>query len=121
MHAISATDKHPNGKYFLGQSSDNKILTFDVKGQSIRLNKKKKFLGHLNSGYSVEVKVSPDGQFVASGDHDGRVFFYDWKSAKVYSVLHAHDNVCVGMDWHPNDSSKFVTCSWDGLVKLWGT
>lgn len=121
MHAISATDRHPNDKYFLGQSSDNRILCFDVKAQTIRLNKKKKFTGHLSSGYAVGVRISPDGQFVASGDHNGRVFFYDWKSTKVFSVLEAHNNVCVGLDWHPNDPSRFVTSSWDGLVKLWST
>lgn len=121
MQAIANADLHPNGKYILGQCSDNKIMCFDVKNQSIRMNKKKRFKGHMTSGYSVGLKISPDGQFVASGDHDGRVFFYDWKSSKVYSVLHAHDNVCVGVDWHPNDTSMFVTCSWDGLVKLWGS
>lgn len=51
MNAISATDIHPNDKYFLGQSSNNRILCFDVKAQSIRLNKKKKFMGHNSGGY----------------------------------------------------------------------
>ena len=119
MNAIAATDIHPNDKYFLGQSSNNRILCFDVKAQSIRLNKKKKFMGHQTGGYSVGVKISPDGKFVATGDSEGRVFFYDWKSTKVYSVLHAHDNVVIGIDFHPNDSNRFLTCSLDGTVKMW--
>jgi len=73
----------------------------------------------MSSGYSVGVKISPDGKFVATGDSDGRVFFYDWKSTKPYNVLQAHSQVCIGLDWHPNDNTKFLTCSWDGTVKLW--
>ena len=119
MNAISATDIHPNNKYFVGQSSDSKLLCFDVKAQSIRFNKKKVFKGHMSSGYSVGVKISPDGKFVATGDSEGRVFFYDWKSTKPYNVLQAHGQVCIGLDWHPSDNTKFMTCSWDGTIKLW--
>lgn len=119
MNAVTATDLHPDGKYFLGQASDNKILCFDVKGGLVRLNKKKKFVGHMSAGHSVGVKVSPDGQFVASGDQDGRVFFWDWKSARVYSVLQAHSKVCISIDWHPNENSTFLTASWDGTIRTW--
>lgn len=58
MQAIACADLHPNGKYILGQCSDNKIMCFDVKNHSIRMNKKKRFRGHMTSGYSVGVKVS---------------------------------------------------------------
>lgn len=119
MHAITATDVHPNDKYFIGQASDNRIMCYDVKGGLIRLNKKKKFVGHMSAGHSIGVKISPDGQFVASGDQDGRVFFWDWKSARVYSVLHAHQKVCITVDWHPHESSTLLTASWDATIKLW--
>ena len=119
MHAITATDVHPNDKYFVGQASDNRIMCYDVKGGLIRLNKKKKFVGHMSAGHSIGVKISPDGQFVASGDQDGRVFFWDWKSARVYSVLQAHQKVCITMDWHPHESSTILTASWDATIKLW--
>lgn len=119
MHAVTATDIHPNDKYFVGQASDNRIMCYDVKGGTIRLNKKKKFAGHMSAGHSISVKISPDGQFVASGDQEGRVFFWDWKSTRVYSVLHAHSKVCIAVDWHPHESSTLLTASWDGTVKLW--
>ena len=119
MHAVTATDVHPNDKYFVGQASDNRIMCYDVKGGTIRLNKKKKFSGHMSAGHSISVKISPDGQFVASGDQEGRVFFWDWKSTRVYSVLHAHSKVCIALDWHPHESSTMVTASWDGTIKLW--
>lgn len=31
----------------------------------------------------------------------------------------AHDNVCIGVEWHPIEPSKVVTCGWDGVLKLW--
>lgn len=119
MHAVTATDVHPNDKYFVGQASDNRIMCYDVKGGTIRLNKKKKFTGHMSAGHSIDVKISPDGQFVTSGDQEGRVFFWDWKSARVYSVLQAHSKVCIALDWHPHESSTILTASWDGTIKLW--
>jgi WD40 repeat protein len=31
----------------------------------------------------------------------------------------AHDNVIMGCEWHPHETSKVFTCSWDGTIKLW--
>jgi pre-mRNA-processing factor 17 len=119
MHAVTATDLHPEGKYFIGQASDNRVMCYDVKGGTIRLNKKKKFTGHISAGHSISCKISPDGQFVASGDQDGRVFFWDWKSARVYSVLEAHSKVCIAVDWHPHENSTFLTAGWDANIRIW--
>lgn len=33
---------------------------------------------------------SPDGQFLASGDAEGRVFFWDWKGCKNYRTLQVY-------------------------------
>lgn len=119
MHAVTSTDVHPNDKYFIGQASDNRIMCYDVKGGMIRLNKKKKFVGHMSAGHSIGVKFSPDGQFVASGDQEGRIFFWDWKSTRVYSVLQAHSKVAIAVDWHPHEASTMLTASWDATIKLW--
>mmetsp|Transcript_11593 Transcript_11593/g.13161 ORF Transcript_11593/g.13161 Transcript_11593/m.13161 type:complete len:453 (-) Transcript_11593:218-1576(-) len=51
MHAIPASAMHPNRKYLAGQSMDNKIVVYDCKG-SFKLNRKKKFTGHVNAGYA---------------------------------------------------------------------
>lgn len=119
MHPICATDVHPSDKYFVGQSADNKVICYDIKAGFIRLNKKKKFTGHLCAGHSVQVKFSPDGQFLASGDHEGRVFFWDWKSARVNSVIEAHEKACVSIDWHPTEPSTMLTAGWDNTMRLW--
>ena len=84
-----------------------------------KLNKKKLFAGHISAGYACQVGISPDNKYVISGDGDGRLSVWDWKSAKVYRKLKAHDGVCIGAIWHPIEPSKVATCGWDGLIKFW--
>ena len=65
------------------------------------------------------VAFSPDGRFVASGSGDGKVFFWDWKSGRIFKSLKAHEKVVIGVQWHPLEQSKVATCSWDGAIKYW--
>ena len=120
MHAVPAAALHPNGKYFAGQSMDNSIVVYDCKG-NFKANRKKKFTGHINSGYACGLKFSPDGQFLASGDADGKLWFWNWKTCKNYRTINVHDegNVCIDVEWHPIEPSKVATCCWDGTIKLW--
>lgn len=97
---------------------DDKILTFDCKG-NFKQNKQKTFTGHVNQGYACGLKFSPDGQFLASGDADGKLWFWNWKTCKNYRTIKVHEGVCIDLDWHPIDTSKVVTCGWDGAIKLW--
>ena len=39
---------------------DDKVVIYDCKG-NFKLNRKKKFSGHLNAGYACGLKFSPDG------------------------------------------------------------
>lgn len=119
MHSVPFFMKTPNEKWMLGQSLDNQIIVYGVKGDRFRLNRKKRFVGHINAGYACQVDVSPDEQFVCSGDSDGTVWFWDWKTTRVYRKLKAHDGVAIGCAWHPVETSKFATCGWDGLIKYW--
>lgn len=104
-------------KWLLGQSLDNQIVVYGVHNR-FRQHNKKLFRGHLNAGYACQVDMTPDGQFVLSGDSDGRVFFWDWKSTKVFRKIKAHDGVCIGATFHPIYPSMMATCGWDGLIKL---
>jgi pre-mRNA-processing factor 17 len=118
MHSMPATTLHPNGKFWLGQSQDNQILCYGASGK-FKLNTKKRFRGHLSAGYACQVDVSPDGKLVMSGDAEGRVFFWDWRSMRVFAKLKAHDKVTIGCAWHPLEQSRVATCSWDGTIKYW--
>jgi len=109
---------HPNGKWFCGQSMDNKVKVYGAINK-FKENKKKHFKGHLSAGYACQIDFSPDGRFMVSGDANGRAFFWDWKTSKIYRRMKCHDEVCLGVTWHPVMQSKVATCSWDGLIKLW--
>ncbi|GBG86853.1 hypothetical protein CBR_g42136 [Chara braunii] len=118
MHSMPSICVHPNGNWFAAQSLDNQILVYSTR-ERFRLNKKKRFAGHLCAGYACQVNFSPDGRFLMSGDAEGRCWFWDWKTCKVFRTLKAHEGVCIGCEWHPLEQSKVVTCGWDGLIKYW--
>jgi len=118
MHSMPAVCPHPNGKWLLMQSLDNQILVYSTRDR-FRLNRKKRFHGHINGGYACEISVSPDGQYVISGDSEGRVWFWSWKTCKVFKKLICHTQVSIGCVWNPTETSKIATCSWDGTIKYW--
>jgi len=118
MQSMPSTALHPSGKFFAGQSQDNRILVYTALNR-FKSDKRKQFLGHLGSGYACQIDFSPDGRWIMSGDAQGRVFFWDWKTHKCFKKLKAHDQVAIGAIWHPAESSRVATCSWDGLIKYW--
>jgi len=118
MHVIAAAAAHPNLKYMVGQSMDNKILVYECKSV-FKLSRKKKFTGHQNSGYAVNLGFSPDGQYLVSGDVGGDMWFWNWEKDRVEKTLKAHESVCIDVQWHPLCPSRVVTSSWDGTIKMW--
>lgn len=118
MHAVPYTALHPTNRHFVGQALDNKLVVFEARG-GFRLNRRKKFEGHMNGGFACAIAFSPDGKFVASGDFNGRVWFWDWKTTRNFKTLEAHDDVVLGLDWHPVIPSRVATASWDGVIKIW--
>ncbi len=118
MHSMPSLATHPNGQWLAAQSMDNQIVIYSTK-ERFRLNAKKHFAGHSNAGYACQVTFSPDGRFLLSGDGDGKLFVWDWKTSRILRTLKCHDQVCIGCEWHPLEASKVATCSWDGSIKLW--
>ena len=55
MHSIPSVAVHPNGKWLCGQSLDNQIVTYSALDK-FRINRKKVFKGHTNSGYACQVR-----------------------------------------------------------------
>ncbi|XP_077248407.1 transducin/WD40 repeat-like superfamily protein isoform X2 [Tasmannia lanceolata] len=118
MHSMPAISLHPNSNWLAAQSLDNQILIYSTR-ERFQLNKKKRFAGHIVAGYACQVNFSPDGRFVMSGDGEGKCWFWDWKSCKVFRTNKSHEGVCIGCEWHPLEQSKVATCGWDGLIKYW--
>uniref|UniRef100_A0A0C9QWX3 Pre-mRNA-processing factor 17 n=1 Tax=Wollemia nobilis TaxID=56998 RepID=A0A0C9QWX3_9CONI len=118
MHSMPSIALHPNTNWLAAQSLDNQILIYSTR-ERFQLNKKKRFAGHIAAGYACQVNFSPDGRFVMSGDGEGRCWFWDWKTCKVFRTLKCHESVCIGCEWHPLEQSKVATCGWDGMIKYW--
>merc|ERR1719253_53037 len=118
MHSVPAMTLSPDKKYLLGQAMDNKIICYEAFGR-FKFQGRKTWKGHNNVGYAIQPNFSGDGNWIMSGDTDGKLWFWDWAKQKNYRVLKAHDGVCIGCLWHPTQTSRVVTCGWDGQIKLW--
>lgn len=118
MYSMVRASPHPSGKYVAFQSGDNQIVVY-ASTDRFRQNRKKSFRGHNNAGYAIDVSISPDGQFVMSGDSGGFVCFWDWKTCKMWHKMVASDGPVVAAQWHPQESSKVATAGLDGLIKYW--
>ncbi|KAF8343081.1 pre-mRNA splicing factor [Cantharellus anzutake] len=117
MHSMPAVTLHPSKKWFAAQSLDNQILVYSA--ENFRQNRKKRYAGHSIAGFACQVNFSPDGRFISSGDGEGNVVFWDWKTGRIKSRLRAHSKVVIAHEWLPHETSKVLTASWDGLIKLW--
>ena len=119
MHSMPSTKMHPDGDFLACQSLDNSIKIYSTKDR-FREKRNKSFMGHQNAGFACEIAFSPDdGKYMASGDGDGRLFFWDFKTGRKVKTFKAHDKVCITLDWHPLLASRVCTGSWDGKVKIW--
>lgn len=116
MHSMPSVTLDPSEKWLACQSMDNSIAVFSADTFKQR---KKTFRGHTSAGFACEVAFSPDGRFLSSGDGQGNVVFWDWHSGKLLKRLSAHKQAIITHDWLPHETSKIVTGSWDGLIKLW--
>ena len=121
MYSMVRAAPHPSGKYVAFQSGDNQIVVYAA-GDRFRQNRKKGFKGHNSAGHAIDLDISPDGQFVMSGDSGGYVCFWDWKTCKLYHKMVAVDKgkgpvVCA--KWHPQETSKVVTAGLEGAIRYW--
>ncbi|KAJ2743633.1 hypothetical protein GGI20_003605 [Coemansia sp. BCRC 34301] len=118
MHSVPAVALHPSQKWFVGQSMDNRIVVYSA-GERIKPHKRKEFSGHLTAGFACQPSFSPDGKLLTSGDSEGQVWCWDWQTTRVMTRWKAHEKVAIATAWHPCESSRVATCSWDGTIKYW--
>lgn len=116
MHSMPSVTLHPSHRWLACQTMNNSISVFSAENFKAR---KKAFRGHTTAGFACQVGFSPDGRFLSSGDSQGDMVFWDWKSGHQLKRLHTHKDVVIAHEWLPHETSKIVTGSWDGLIKLW--
>jgi hypothetical protein len=109
---------HPGGGFIVGQSMDNTLVTYAV-GDRVGRALKKTFKGHVGAGYACMPAFSPDGSLLATGDGDGSLFVYEWRSTRVVkSFPRAHTGAAVGLAWHPLAPSTLATSGLDGKIHI---
>lgn len=113
MHSMPATTLHPTGGFFVGQSLDNKIVTWTARDK-FRQMRKKEFKGHVNAGYACRMSFSPNGKFLASGDGQGKMYIWDWGSTKVYRKL----QVCYRLSYSHGAVEHLINTSFYGITPL---
>ncbi|KAA8909565.1 WD40-repeat-containing domain protein [Sphaerosporella brunnea] len=118
MYSMVRAAAHPSGKYVAYQSGDNQVVVYAATDK-FRQNRKKAFRGHNNAGYAIDIDISPDGQFLMSGDSGGWLCFWDWKSCKLYHKFQASDGPVVAAQWHPQETSKVASAGLDCVIKYW--
>jgi len=118
MHSMPTSALHPDGEFIAFQSMNNQVAIYAV-GQEKFQERKKKFIGHSSAGYACQVGFSPDGKYLISGDSRGHLVVWDWRNGHLVKKLQGHEQVCIGVEWSPQERSTVATCSWDGTIKLW--
>lgn len=118
MHSMPRLEADPTGDYTIAQSLDNQILVYNPNDRW-RQVKKKRFAGHTCAGYPIGLSFSDDSQYVVSGDAEGKLWFWDYKTCKNFRTLRAHSGVIMDVGWHPIEPSWVMSAGSDGLIKLW--
>ena len=89
MFAMPTVTLHPSGKFWAAQSMDNTIPVYGVYNNFRQT--KRTFSGHTTAGYACQIGFSPNGRFTMSGDGSGRLWFWDWKTTRVFRCgAHTH-------------------------------
>lgn len=69
--------------------------------------RKKRFAGHTIAGYACEPHFSPDGRFLSSGDGQGNMVFWDFKTGRIHGRLNrAHKQVIISHAWLPHEQVR---------------
>lgn len=100
--------------FFSSASPQAKVVEADT-GLTKR---KKRFAGHSTAGHACEPHFSPDGRFLSSGDAQGNLVIWDWKTSRISTRIKVHQKPLISHAWLPHETSKIVTSSWDGTIRL---
>jgi pre-mRNA-processing factor 17 len=120
MHSLPCVALHPDGTVGAFQSMDNQILLYGTSEGNYKLTRSKRYMGHLVAGYACGLDFSPDGSYIVSGDSEGKLFFWDYVTAKMVRKLPGgHKGPVSTVVWHPHQPSTCVSGGWDGKILIW--
>ncbi|GIY88751.1 WD repeat-containing protein 25 [Caerostris darwini] len=109
---------NPYDSTFVAQTNGNYIAKFST--QRPYKMKNVRYQDHMVSGFGIECDISPDGQFLASGDALGDVCFYDYATTATVTKETVKKNIAVNrLKWHPVLCSTIATATWDGHIQIW--
>jgi WD40 repeat protein len=100
-------------KYFAAQSLDNQILVYST--DNFRQARNKRFAGHSIAGYACQLGFSPDGKWISSGDGEGNMIFWEWKTGRIKSRLKTHSKVVIAHEWLPHETVSCLHPLSDGV------
>lgn len=115
LHSMPVTRVHPENKYFAAQSMDNTIMVFSAR-ERYKTNKKKLFTGHNCAGYGIGIDFSPDGKYLVSGDSNGNVICWDWKTTKIIKKLKIDEKAITQVLWNTKEVSKVAFTGTSGKI-----
>ncbi|AMD22944.1 HHR175Cp [Eremothecium sinecaudum] len=109
---------HPEKNYFASQCMDNSIQVFSMKPKYKR-HPKKTFKGHMVTGFNIKLDISPDGKYLTSGDAKGKLYIWDWKTAKILKTLNVPaEDALTNVAWSPQETSKVICGGTNGRISL---
>lgn len=108
---------HGNRDEFLAQSNGNYIVLFSAT-KPFKLNKRKRFQGHLVSGFDVGFDLNPDGSVLCSASSEGKVHFYDYVTTKSKRTLTLTDSATLAVAWNQNFPFRLAISDWNGNIHV---
>lgn len=120
---ISAIAKDPTSSRFVVSYIDNHMAMFDsnnVSSTFLNTQPIRHFVSreYDTSSYYIKPCFSPDGNYVACGSTNGRVFIWDVDHPMVApTCLFVHDGGVSSVHWSRNNT--LVTCSDDLTTRVW--
>ncbi|KAF2859470.1 WD40 repeat-like protein, partial [Piedraia hortae CBS 480.64] len=116
---------HLAGVNTITWSPDSRILASGSDDKSIRIwdtetakPASSPLMGHHN--YVSAICISPKGNILASGSYDEALFIWDVRLGRLLRSLPAHSDPVTCVDF-VRDATLVVSCSSDGLVRVWDT
>ena len=117
MSPIRSLIAHPISNSVAAQMQNKEIIVFNTES-GFTIDRQRSFSGHIIDSFGCRITISPDGQFIASGDKTGALYIWNWKTTKLVKTFKLHNDVIIKAQWSPLDSSQIVTGSNDNTLCL---